>query len=168
LFLAKVPTIKRLAIIGIVFSILSFGDIFHDLFGFLPLLRGVRVHGRFVFITIGILAVLIPISINHALLRLKASIKLREITMLVVGVGIFLRLYTESKKWMIPTEAQFDYNILLSSGNGGGIEPYFYIGLVISSISLLGVGAFLILQRCKFIKYFPFFSSLKQKAKRGY
>jgi len=147
LFLAKVPTIKKLAIIGIILSILSFGDIFHDLFGSIPVLRGERVSSRFIFITIALLALLIPISINHVLLRLKASLKLREITMLLVGIGIFLRLYYESKKWMIASETQFDPYIPLSWRHGGGIEPHFFIGLAISSLSILGVVVFLLFQK---------------------
>ena len=165
LSVAKITIVKRLAIIGIIFSILSFGDIFYDVFGFIPLLRGVRVHSRFVFITIAILALLVPISINHVLLRLKASIKLREITMLIVGVGIFLRLYKESTKWMVATKEQFIPNILLSQGNGGGIEQYFYIGLAISSLSMLGVVAFLIFQKRKSLNFSPFVPKLKQKTK---
>jgi len=156
LFIAKNTTIKRLTIIGLTFIILSFRDIYYSLFGFLPILRGVRVHSRCVFITIAILALLVPISINHILLRFKASRKLREITMLIVGVGIFLRLYTESKKWMVPSETQFIPNILLGRGNGGGIEQYFYIGLVISILSTLGVVAFLIFQKRKSLNNLKF------------
>lgn len=149
LFLAKVTILKRLAIAGIIFCILSFGDIYYKLFGFFPFLQGARVHNRFVFMTIGILALLIPLSINHVLLRLKASIKIREIVMLILGVGVFLRLYSESKKWMVKTEGQFVPNILLSDRNGGGIEKYFYIGLIISGLSMIGVLAIHIFQKRK-------------------
>ena len=149
LFIAKNIVLKRLVIIGFVFSILSFRDIYYSLFGFLPIFRGVRVHSRAAFITIAVLALLVPVSINHILLRFKASRKLREITMLIVGLGIFLRLYTESKKWMVPSETQLTLNVALGGGNGGGIEQYFYMGLVISIISILGVAAFLIFQKRK-------------------
>jgi len=152
LFIVKNSNIKRLAIIGITFSILSFGDIYYDLFGSLPILKGIRVHSRFTFITLAILAILIPYSINHFLLRVKASRKLREIVMLMVGSGFFLRLYIETKKWMIPSETQFDLSILLSKGNGGGIEQYFYIGLAITILSILGTTTFVVYQKRKSTK----------------
>ena len=149
MFMAKVETTKRLAIIAIVFSILSFGDIYYHLFGFIPILQGERVHSRFVFITLAILALLVPFSINHVLLRLKATITLREIMMLIIGLGIFLRLFKEARKWMVTSKGQFTPNIILFQGNGGGIEKYFYIGLIISSLSILGVGVYLIFQKIK-------------------
>jgi hypothetical protein len=149
LFLAKAATLKRLAIIGIIFCILSFGDIYYKLFGFLPQLRGVRVHSRFVFMTLGILALLIPVFINHVLLRFKASVKFREIAMLLVGAAIYLRLYMESKKWMVRAKLQFIPDVLTCNGNGDGIAKYFYIGLAISSLSILGVLAFLLFQKRK-------------------
>lgn len=139
IFFNKDLLIKRLAIIAIIFMVLSFSNNYSFLFGNIPLLSAERVGSRFVFISIALLSLLVPLSLTKILSSMHCSRGVQELVMLVLGILIYIQLFLESREWMLNIRQQFNPPTLVSSTYQISkiYELYFYAGLFISLLALL-------------------------------
>ena len=115
LCIGREPLLRRLAVLIIIFLIFSMGRVYISVFEHIPFLSQQRAPTRFVFISLGLLSILIPLAFNEIMERLKIVGSMREGAMLIISLAIYWQLFSESRKWMVVAQKPLELGLKLSS-----------------------------------------------------
>jgi len=100
-------TARRMALLVLVFAVLSFGEVYYSFFGNIPILKNERVGSRFVFMSLALLAILIPIAVEAVLGKIRLKRGAINAVFLLLSLVLFAELYQESRLWFLHSDPVF-------------------------------------------------------------